>query len=128
MLVLRGEGELIRFLVTAKAIDVYIASKGVTPSSSADVVPVDARLEAIVERMFERCEKDGEHKQVRAAFPSSKSRVVLSGLTRSALSPGPRDRALLAPFGCHSEHIRVNQGRLTVGMGSSAACSRRGRC
>ncbi|GAA5860169.1 hypothetical protein JCM8547_009213 [Rhodosporidiobolus lusitaniae] len=48
--------------VIAKAIDSYIASRSATPAAG-DATPVDARLEAIVERMFERCERDGEFKQ-----------------------------------------------------------------
>ena len=49
--------------IAAKAIDSYVAARE-APASSTDVVPVDARLEAVVERMFERCERDGEYKQV----------------------------------------------------------------
>ncbi|KAK4048833.1 proteasome regulatory particle base subunit [Microbotryomycetes sp. JL221] len=48
--------------VIAKAIDSYVASREAVASSST-AQPVDARLESIVERMFERCERDGEHKQ-----------------------------------------------------------------
>ncbi|GAA5825993.1 hypothetical protein JCM11251_000081 [Rhodosporidiobolus azoricus] len=52
--------------VIAKAIDSYIASRvaSAVPTAGSEVVtPVDERLEAIVERMFERCERDGEWKQ-----------------------------------------------------------------
>ncbi|GAA5903602.1 hypothetical protein JCM6882_002998 [Rhodosporidiobolus microsporus] len=52
--------------VIAKAIDSYIASRvaAAAPAAGAEAVgPADERLEAIVERMFERCERDGEWKQ-----------------------------------------------------------------
>ena len=42
----------------ARAIDSYVATR-----SSPDAAPVDSRLEAIVEGMFSRCERDGEYKQ-----------------------------------------------------------------
>ncbi|GAA5990775.1 hypothetical protein JCM11641_002034 [Rhodosporidiobolus odoratus] len=48
--------------VVSKAIDSYISSRSAA-ASSTEPAPVDARLEAIVERMFERCERDGECKQ-----------------------------------------------------------------
>lgn len=57
---------------TAKAIDSYVAARE-TPASATDVVPVDSRLEAIVERMFERCERDGEYKQVSRHFDALQS-------------------------------------------------------
>lgn len=56
---------------TAKAIDSYIKTK--SNATVEDNVPTDVRLDAIVERMFERCEKDGEYKQVRLAFSFSRS-------------------------------------------------------
>lgn len=47
----------------AKAVDAYVVARSAPVTD--DVVPVDARLEAIVERMFQGCERDGEYKQVR---------------------------------------------------------------
>ena len=58
----------------AKAIDSFTSSRSASAPSADAVDPsrvsgnVDKRLEAIVERMFERCERDGEYKQVRP-FP-----------------------------------------------------------
>ncbi|KAK4049515.1 proteasome regulatory particle base subunit [Microbotryomycetes sp. JL201] len=48
--------------VIAKAIDSYVASREAVASSST-AQPADPRLESIVERMFERCERDREYKQ-----------------------------------------------------------------
>ncbi|GAA6036531.1 hypothetical protein JCM8097_003550 [Rhodosporidiobolus ruineniae] len=61
--------------VVSKAIDSYIASRSAagtaTSSAEAAAAPVDPRLEAIVERMFERCERDGEWKQALGVALSS---------------------------------------------------------
>ncbi|SCV74944.1 BQ2448_7973 [Microbotryum intermedium] len=66
------EAEYIETII-AQAIDAYVDSRAAaatatastsTSTSASTVEPVDARLEAIVERMFERCERDGEFKQV----------------------------------------------------------------
>ncbi|GAA6007268.1 hypothetical protein JCM10207_001565 [Rhodosporidiobolus poonsookiae] len=61
--------------VVAKAIDAYIAQRTAAaapaPAAGSEVAPVDARLEGIVERMFERCERDGEYKQALGVALSS---------------------------------------------------------
>ncbi|GAA5864300.1 hypothetical protein JCM3774_002744 [Rhodotorula dairenensis] len=56
--------------IISQAIDSYTTSRSDAVSASAGTVDpaavagdIDARLKAIVERMFERCERDGEHKQ-----------------------------------------------------------------
>ncbi|GAA5934841.1 proteasome regulatory particle base subunit RPN2 [Sporobolomyces koalae] len=63
----RAESEYVETVI-AKAIDQYVAQRSVSPptapGNSDQAAPVDSRLEAIVERMFERCERDGEYKQV----------------------------------------------------------------
>ncbi|GAA5866599.1 hypothetical protein JCM1840_002395 [Sporobolomyces johnsonii] len=62
----RAEAEYVETVIS-KAIDHYVSSRSTSPATAPDapteVAPVDARLEAIVERMFERCERDGEYKQ-----------------------------------------------------------------
>ncbi|GAA5963482.1 hypothetical protein JCM21900_006483 [Sporobolomyces salmonicolor] len=62
----RAEAEYVETVIS-KAIDHYVSSRSTSSTTASDasteVVPVDARLEAIVERMFERCERDGEYKQ-----------------------------------------------------------------
>ncbi|CEQ42920.1 SPOSA6832_04788 [Sporobolomyces salmonicolor] len=62
----RAEAEYVETVIS-KAIDHYVSSRSTSSATASDasteVVPVDARLEAIVERMFERCERDGEYKQ-----------------------------------------------------------------
>ncbi|BGP13392.1 proteasome regulatory particle base subunit [Rhodosporidiobolus nylandii] len=57
--------------VISKAIDSYISSRSSSALAGGDAAPVDARLEAIVERMFERCERDGEFKQALGVALSS---------------------------------------------------------
>ncbi|GAA6058795.1 hypothetical protein JCM10212_001911 [Sporobolomyces blumeae] len=62
----RAEAEYVETVI-AKAIDQYVAQRSNPPSAPGapgEPAPVDQRLEAIVERMFERCERDGEYKQV----------------------------------------------------------------
>ncbi|GAA5876527.1 hypothetical protein JCM16303_003569 [Sporobolomyces ruberrimus] len=63
----RAESEYVETVI-AKAIDQYIAQRSTSPPTAPgapnELAPVDSRLEAIVERMFERCERDGEYKQV----------------------------------------------------------------
>ncbi|GAA6007020.1 hypothetical protein JCM11491_001480 [Sporobolomyces phaffii] len=63
----RAESEYVETVI-AKAIDQYVAQRSTSPPTApgapGEVAPVDSRLEAIVERMFERCERDGEYKQV----------------------------------------------------------------
>ena len=54
--------------VAAKAIDGYVAAR-----ESAEATTVDPRLEAIVERMFATCERDGEYKQVSRRLPTTAS-------------------------------------------------------
>ncbi|KWU45030.1 26S proteasome regulatory complex, non-ATPase subcomplex, Rpn2/Psmd1 subunit, partial [Rhodotorula sp. JG-1b] len=53
--------------IISQAIDAYTSSRSSAATGAVDPAAVsgdiDARLEAIVERMFERCERDGEHKQ-----------------------------------------------------------------
>ncbi|KDE05351.1 hypothetical protein MVLG_04266 [Microbotryum lychnidis-dioicae p1A1 Lamole] len=63
------EAEYIETII-AQAIDAYVDSRAAAATatttastSTSTAKPVDARLEAIVERMFERCERDGEFKQ-----------------------------------------------------------------
>lgn len=56
--------------LTAKAIDGYQLAR-----ESPDSAPVDPRLEVIVERMFETCERDGEYKQVSRERSSRRLRV-----------------------------------------------------
>ncbi|BGP00453.1 26S proteasome regulatory subunit RPN2 [Rhodotorula toruloides] len=63
-----GQAEYVETVIS-KAIDSYTAARSASAPSAAFVDParvprdVDARLEAVVERMFERCERDGEFKQ-----------------------------------------------------------------
>ncbi|GAA5845488.1 hypothetical protein JCM5353_000043 [Sporobolomyces roseus] len=63
----RAETEYVETVI-AKAIDQYVAQRSTSPPTApgapTEIAPVDSRLEAIVERMFERCERDGEYKQV----------------------------------------------------------------
>ncbi|GAA5975568.1 hypothetical protein JCM5350_002652 [Sporobolomyces pararoseus] len=63
----RAESEYVETVI-AKAIDQYVAQRSSSPPTApgapTEPAPVDSRLEAIVERMFERCERDGEYKQV----------------------------------------------------------------
>ncbi|GAA5903367.1 proteasome regulatory particle base subunit RPN2 [Sporobolomyces salmoneus] len=63
----RAESEYVETVI-AKAIDQYVAQRSTSPPTAPgapnETAPVDQRLEAIVERMFERCERDGEYKQV----------------------------------------------------------------
>ncbi|KAM0786612.1 hypothetical protein ACM66B_002066 [Microbotryomycetes sp. NB124-2] len=50
--------------VIAKAIDSYVASREATAAASSSTSQAaDPRLESVVERMFERCERDREYKQ-----------------------------------------------------------------
>ncbi|KAM0750672.1 26S proteasome regulatory complex, non-ATPase subcomplex, Rpn2/Psmd1 subunit [Meredithblackwellia eburnea MCA 4105] len=50
--------------IISTAIDTYVAERSASASASPDdVTPVDKALEAVVERMFERCERDGEYRQ-----------------------------------------------------------------
>ncbi|GAA5821812.1 hypothetical protein JCM3770_002901 [Rhodotorula araucariae] len=64
--------------IVSKAIDSYTSSRAASAPSASAVDParvsgnVDKRLEAIVERMFERCERDGEFKQALGIALSSR--------------------------------------------------------
>ncbi|BGP50648.1 proteasome regulatory particle base subunit [Rhodotorula kratochvilovae] len=64
--------------IVSKAIDSYTSSRSASAPSGSGVDParvvgdVDKRLEAIVERMFERCERDGEFKQALGVALSSR--------------------------------------------------------
>ncbi|KPV74060.1 uncharacterized protein RHOBADRAFT_49993 [Rhodotorula graminis WP1] len=64
--------------IISKAIDSYTSSRSAAAPLADAVDParvggnVDKRLEAIVERMFERCERDGEYKQALGIALSSR--------------------------------------------------------
>lgn len=77
---------LFPFPYIAKAIDQYVAQRSTSPPTApgapGELAPVDSRLEAIVERMFERCERDGEYKQVSRAEGTSRSCERYTELTR----------------------------------------------
>lgn len=53
------------FLLLAKCIDEYIRLRVLNneKKASAEAVTIDARLENVVGRMFERCYADGEYRQ-----------------------------------------------------------------
>ncbi|KAF2288874.1 hypothetical protein GH714_022515 [Hevea brasiliensis] len=54
---------LFLFLTSAKAIDEYASLKAKATESNAEAANVDPRLEAIVERMLDKCIMDGKHQQ-----------------------------------------------------------------
>ncbi|GJN93401.1 hypothetical protein Rhopal_006456-T1 [Rhodotorula paludigena] len=72
-----AEAEYVETIIS-KAIDSYTTSRSHNAPSASAVDPapvprdVDARLEAVVERMFERCERDGEFKQALGVALSSR--------------------------------------------------------
>ncbi|KAL8279340.1 hypothetical protein RQP46_008152 [Phenoliferia psychrophenolica] len=76
--------------VIATAIDTYVESRSAS-ATAGDIVPVDERLATVVERMFERCENDGEYKQALGiALSSHRLDVIERVFTKS------QDATLLA--------------------------------
>lgn len=64
--------ELVQFLiklrdnvfVSAKCIDQYVKLRVANADGNDEPVPMDSRLEGVVEKMFDRCIKDHQYKQV----------------------------------------------------------------
>lgn len=54
--------------IIAKCIDFYTQQRVAVFENVKDAKPIDARLEAIVNRMIERCLDDGQYRQVRKIF------------------------------------------------------------
>jgi len=49
---------------TAKCIDQYVKLRVANADGNDEPVPMDSRLEGVVEKMFDRCIKDHQYKQV----------------------------------------------------------------
>jgi len=49
---------------TAKCIDQYVKLRVANADGNDEPVPMDSRLEGVVEKMFDRCIKDRQYKQV----------------------------------------------------------------
>ncbi|KAJ1475052.1 armadillo-type protein, partial [Baffinella frigidus] len=58
-----GKPSLYVFTILSKVIDKYIAERVERSDAASDLDPIDARLEAIVESMFDRCFEEGNIKQ-----------------------------------------------------------------
>jgi len=58
-----GKPSLYVFTILSKVIDQYIAERVERSDGVADLDPIDSRLEAIVESMFDRCFEEGNIKQ-----------------------------------------------------------------
>jgi len=54
--------------VTAKCIDQYVKLRVANADGNDEPVPMDSRLEGVVEKMFDRCIKDHQYKQVLHVF------------------------------------------------------------
>ena len=52
------------FVMTAKCIDQYVKLRVANADGNDEPVPMDSRLEGVVEKMFDRCVKDHQYKQV----------------------------------------------------------------
>jgi len=50
--------------VTAKCIDQYVKLRVANADGNDEPVPMDSRLEGVVEKMFDRCIKDHQYRQV----------------------------------------------------------------
>jgi len=50
--------------MTAKCIDQYVKLRVANADGNDEPVPMDSRLEGVVEKMFDRCVKDHQYKQV----------------------------------------------------------------
>ena len=53
---------------TAKCIDQYVKLRVANADGNDEPVPMDSRLEGVVEKMFDRCIKDHQYKQVLHVF------------------------------------------------------------
>ena len=60
----RVHHELILVTTTAKCIDKYIQVKAAQFENASNAVKMDVRLEDVVQRMFQRCYKEGAYQQV----------------------------------------------------------------
>jgi len=59
---------VINMFVTAKCIDQYVKLRVANADGNDEPVPMDSRLEGVVEKMFNRCIKDRQYKQVLCLF------------------------------------------------------------
>ncbi|KAK4702398.1 26S proteasome regulatory subunit N2, partial [Phenoliferia sp. Uapishka_3] len=84
------EAEYVETII-ATAIDSYVEVTSASAGGGADIVPVDTRLEEVVERMFKRCEEDGEYKQALGISLSSHRLDVIERVFNAS-----KDATLLA--------------------------------
>lgn len=75
--------------VTAKCIDYYTQQRIALADDSSSAKPIDPRLEAIVNRMFQRCLDDGQYRQAFGlAIETHRMDIFEASITQSDDIPG----------------------------------------
>ncbi|XP_059632182.1 26S proteasome non-ATPase regulatory subunit 1 homolog A-like [Cornus florida] len=88
----------------AKAIDEYASLKTKAAESSDEAAKVDTRLEAIVERMLDKCIMDGRYQQaIGMALECRRLDKLEEGITRSDIVPATLSYCI------HISHLFVNR-------------------
>lgn len=78
-----------RLLIIAKCIDYYTQQRIALADGVATAKPIDSRLEAIVNRMFQRCLEDGQYRQAFGlAIETRRMDIFEAAITQSDDIPG----------------------------------------
>ena len=70
---------MINVVFTAKCIDQYVKLRVANADGNDEPVPMDSRLEGVVEKMFDRCIRDHQYKQVQSIYFVFLLLVLMSG-------------------------------------------------